>query len=396
MRIALYSDCDSRGGVLSYTLSLSAELRKRGAKVTVLTHKPQNSVSAAIVAELKESADRVLVLPPESNLAADTSNFSGVLTAEDPDVFVPNYRLLPYAAAAACSRRTAIRSVGICHNDHPSYYALLQRYECCMSRFVCASARTSAQLGERIPWRTRDIVTIPHGVQTSGQPSPTFDGGVLRLIYHGRLEEEQKRISLLLEIARRLSASQVPFHLTLIGDGSELSTCQAAADEPVLRGRVSIYPSQDWAKLAPHLVSSHVAVLTSDYEGFCLSLAEGMGAGLPAVAFRCGGVIEQFLINDETGFLVDSGNIDAFVGAIARLQAEPALWARLSANACRTIRSDYTWSSAVKAYLDLFEDMLRDPARRRWPLGRPTWVTPEGRTFRSFIDRAGMDAGLWR
>jgi glycosyltransferase involved in cell wall biosynthesis len=349
-----------------------------------------------IVEELRDCADRVVTLPPESEIGRDAQILSNALRASDADVFIPNYRVLPHAAAALCSRQISTRTIGICHNDHVSSYELLQRYESCLSRLVCASNATSKQLMSRIPWRAPDVVTIPHGVRVSRQPCVPFAGGELRLIYHGRLIEEQKRISLLVEIARKLSARQIPFHLTLVGDGPAALECRRAAQEGPLRGRLSIYASESWESLSQRLVSSHVAVLTSEYEGFCLSLAEGIGSGLPAVAFECGDVIEQFLIHESTGLLVKSGAIDDFVSAIAGLQTDAALWSRLSANARDLICRNFSWSSIVRKYVNLFEDVLRDPVKRRWPLLRPAWLGTSGRTMRSVIERIGKEAWVWR
>ena len=396
MRVAIYSDCDSRGGVLVYTLTLSKALRDRGAHVTILTHEPPDSFSKAIVDDMVNCASNVERLPPESHSAIDAQLLSAAILQSHADVYVPNYRLTPYAAAALCSRRGLIRAIGVCHNDHPSYYDLLKRFESCLTRMVCANAKTSNQISSRLPWRASDVVTIPHGVRIPEQPCRPFTGGELRLIYHGRLIEEQKRISLILEVARRLGAQQVSFHLTIIGDGPAKAKCLLAAEKPMLRERISILDSQDWPTLSSHLINSHVAVLTSEYEGFGLSIAEAMGAGLPAVAFQCGGVIEEFLTHEHTGLLLAPGDVDNFAMAIARLQANPILWSKLSFNARALIIREYSWSAAVTKYLDLLENTTRDPIRRRWSVGRPAWISPNGRTFRSAIERTGKIVKLWR
>lgn len=396
MRVSLYADCDAYGGVLTYTMGLSAALREAGAKVVIVTHEPYSPISDSLLTDFRQCADQVLTLPAESDTGRDAKILATALVEAGTDIFLPNYRMMPHAAAALCSRRTSIRSVGVCHNDHSSSYGLLQYYESCLSRMVCASTITSAQLKASLPWRDDEIVTIPHGVSIPGNRCSPFQGGELKLIYHGRLVEEQKRISLLLEVGRRLSRAAIPFHLTLVGDGSEAQECRRAAEEEVLRHRISIHGSQGWASLGPRLAASHVAVLTSDYEGFCLSLAEAMGSGLPAVAFQCGGVIEQFLVHESTGLLVESDDIDAFVAAIARLQSDATLWSHLSVNAYDRIRNNYSWSIAVTEYVKLFEEAMRDPVRRQWPLVRPTWIGAGGRSVRSIVERVGKEVRLWR
>lgn len=396
MHIAIYSDCDSRGGVLTYTLTLAAALRDAGANVTIVSHAPHDAFSAAILDEMTASATRVQTAPTESHTARDAERVADIVLRAKADIFIPNYRLMPYAAAALCSRRAAVKAIGICHNDHPSYYDLLQRFSGCLTRLVAASDKTAMELKARLPRRAADVATIPHGVRLAERVCRPYTGGELALIYHGRLVEEQKNISKLLEAARRLSAKQVPYRLTLIGDGSSGAACEAAAREPLLLGRVTVLGSSDWPALVMQLADSHVAVLTSDYEGFCLSLAEAMGAGVPAVAFQCGKVIEQFVVHGKTGLLVAPGDIDGLVAAIAGLQADPALWSELSNNARALITRDFSWQATVKHYLTLFEAALADPVQRRWPFGRPAWISPRGRTLPALVEKVGRKIRLWQ
>jgi glycosyltransferase involved in cell wall biosynthesis len=395
MHVAIYSDCDSRAGVLTYTLTLSAALCNVGVRVTIVTHEPQNASAASIVEEMRVSADRVELLPPETHTVLDSKRLADVVLASGADLYIPNYREMPHAAGALCSQRGSVKVIGVCHNDHWSSYKLLERFERCLSRFVCACEKTESVLRGRLPKRDADIACIPHGVRISEQACEPFTGGVLRLVYHGRLVEEQKRLSTLLAIAHRLCSSQVPFELAIIGDGPARDECILAAEDPSLRRHVKVIGGLDWEGISGYLANSHVTVLTSEYEGFCLSVAEGMGAGLPAVAFRCGDVIEQFVAHGQTGLVATPGSIDEFVDAIRNLQGNPGLWRELSRNGRRLINEKFSWSAAAMNYVKLFECAVAEPTRRKWPRGRPAWIPPEGRSLRSAVERIGKVAGLW-
>lgn len=395
MHIALYSDCDSRGGVLSYTLNLAGALRAAGMRVSLFSHRPHDAASRSIVEEMEASCSTMVLLPPESHSAADASALAREISDSGADVFIPNYRQMPHAAAALGSRHEAFRSIGVCHNDHSSSYELLARFEGCLSKLICASPITAEALRARLPKRAADIETVPHGVKMAAETCKPYLGGVLRLIYHGRLVEEQKRVSLLLEVARRLVDQGIPFHLTLIGDGSEAASYRSMADAAPLAGHVTVLSGQPWASLSSYLVRSHIAVLASDYEGFCFSLAEGMGAGLPAVAFRGTGVIEQFVVQEQTGLLIESDSVVDFAAAIIRLQRDPSLWQRLANNTRPFIAERFSWPRAAESYIQVFEAALRDPDPKRWPIGRPAWVSPGRRTLRSVVERIGKEVGLW-
>ena len=160
MRVALYVDDKNYGGVLTYTVNMSSALRSAGAGVVIFTHEPDGPASEAIVSELEMCSDVCFKLPLETKVGHDARLLWRAIEESAAHIFIPNYRMMPYAAAACCSRHTRVRSVGICHNDHPSAYDLLQHYERCLSRFVCASDVTTTGLGARIPWRSSDIATI--------------------------------------------------------------------------------------------------------------------------------------------------------------------------------------------------------------------------------------------
>jgi hypothetical protein len=89
-------------------------------------------------------------------------------------------------------------------------------------------------------------------------------------------------------------------------------------------------------------------------------------AGLAAFAFRCGKVVEQFVVHGKTGLLAPPGGINGFVASIARLQSDPVLWSELYSDACNLISIGFLGKATVKKYLILFEQALSDQARILW------------------------------
>ncbi len=76
------------------------------------------------------------------------------------------------------------------------------------------------------------------------------------------------------------------------------------------------------------------------------SVMEAMAAGKPVVAYRTGGVPEM-VVDGETGFLVESGDVEGLAREIARLAGDSALCQRLGAAAGRRARSDFSFESHV-------------------------------------------------
>ncbi len=395
MHIAIYNDCDSRGGVLTYTLTLSVELVRQGVDVTIVTHEPNSDFSRYIVRDMESSASRVKYLPVNNDTLDNAKMFAQLLLKISPDIFIPNYRQISHVAAAMISRISDIKNLGICHNNHKSSYDQKIHYQSIYSKIVCASNITANYLQNLLPARTEDIIYIPHGVRIVDIPCEKFTGGKIKLIYFGRLIEEQKRISELLKIADRLHKDSVPFKLTLIGDGINIDQYNNFIKQNILDEHVEIIESRPWNELAAFLQNSHIVVSTSEYEGFCLSLAEGMGASLPAVAYNCGEILGQFLINSETGFLIDKNSRQDFVDKIKIIQNDPILWERLSNSARKKISAEFSWSVIIRKYLNLFDIIVNENRKLRWPTGRPIWVPPGGRTIESIIERLGKTIKIW-
>jgi len=320
---------------------------------------------------------------------------ANVLKERAFDLFVPNYRETTYAACASGLASTQTKVVGICHNDHESYYRLLERYSEVIEAFVAPTQKVSRELQRLLPARAGDMRWIPHGIAAASEPVADYHGGPIQLIYHGRLMEEQKATSQLIALAAALRTRGVPFQLTLLGDVADETNYAALVSERGLGGQIVLHPSVGPAELHAILAQHHVAVLSSQYEGFCLSLAEAMSQGLVGVAMQCGGVIEEYLRDNANGFLVPWGDVDAMAERIERLARDRALWRQLSRAAADTIRQSYSLDSFGDRYAELLCELAGRDTLRRWPRWRPVVIDPEQQRVEAAVDLAGRALGIW-
>ncbi len=394
-RVAVFCDCQNRGGVFTYTCRLGRELRRRGMRVELFTWQPRTGGAEDVLEELRAAADDVCVLDGDRPPAALIAALGQALVRRGVRLFVPNYRGLTYAACAAVSRAHDLKVVGVCHSDDASSYGLLRHYRGIIHGYACPSQKTFATLRRLLPDRTADVRLVPHGVPVPDQPAPAYAGGPLHLVYHGRLEEEPKNVSALIHLARLLRDRGVPAVLRLVGSGSWADRYRALAAEFGLGERVVFIGECGWEQLAGVFQKSHLAVLSSRFEGFCLSLAEAMAAGLPAVAFACGGVIEEYLRDGTNGFLVPFGDVAAMTDRAACFYQNPTRWAEFSAAARGAIRQRYSLDAFGERYLTFFGEVARSPQRLRWPRLRPSYLTPGRGGMRAVVERVGQLVGAW-
>ena len=93
-------------------------------------------------------------------------------------------------------------------------------------------------------------------------------------------------------------------------------------------------------------------------EGFGLPPVEAMAAGAPVVASRSGAVADT-VVDGETGFLVDKGDIPALAAAMSRLLADQDLRARMGAAGRRRALDRFTWSHAADRAMELYDTARR-------------------------------------
>ncbi len=147
------------------------------------------------------------------------------------------------------------------------------------------------------------------------------------IIYLGRLSYADKRVDNLLRVFALVTEKHKDWILKIIGDGPELSNLQQLAyDLDLTRVEFCGYsrnPSQ-------YLATASILCLTSEVEGWPMSLVEAMQHGVAPIAYGCSaGVCE--LLGDGRGVLVPTGDIDGYATSLSELMDSPKLRNRILA-----------------------------------------------------------------
>lgn len=368
MSITLAIFSDFTGGVAVYSMRLAKALNKLDYKIFVISYDPVNPTEEQFKTDLQSCGVQVVCLKRNSDSGG--VDLAEMLRRISPDIFIPNYRRQIYHATAKFLKHSDIRVLGICHNDHKSYYSLLEYYSPMISAFICPSRKTCDSLSNCVPKRVNDIYCIPHGVPVCDRNVVPFQVGPINLVYHGRLDEEQKYISQMLLVAQELKKRDVKFNLKLIGDGPSRQNYEDFVKINQLSGQVIFLGHLGWDLLQEELLNSHVALLTSKYEGYCYGLAEAMGMGLPAITFETGGVVEEYVMDGENGYVVPWGNINSYVDKVCQLHDNATLWSVFSKAAKTKMESEYSIELWSERMAELINYCGREKARH-WPLLRP-------------------------
>src|ERR1043166_2584383 len=233
-------------------------------------------------------------------------------------------------------------------------------------RIVAISERVRAQLKEHYNVADERIVTIPNGINLS-----RFDPANARSRSEARASfgipqdvplvlfvGSQFRLKGLEFAIRALAEMKTRAFLLVVG-GDHNATFKRLAEQLNVSDRVifagarsdlpAIYPAAD------------AFVLPTLYETFALVCLEAMASGLPVLASPVGG-IEDYLVDGVNGFHVqrDAQNIALRLDQVLN---DPTLHARLRENGLATAQN-YSWEKIAKQYLNLFNELLAERARR--------------------------------
>jgi glycosyltransferase involved in cell wall biosynthesis len=129
-----------------------------------------------------------------------------------------------------------------------------------------------------------------------------------------------KNHRLFLQAAQVVAEAVPQARFLVVGDGELREELEAYARDLGLNGRVLF---TGWRRDLPRLYADlDVVALTSINEGTPVSLIEAMAAGVPVVATAVGGV-PDVVVEGETGYLVEGGDVKRLAGAIVELLRNP-------------------------------------------------------------------------
>jgi glycosyltransferase involved in cell wall biosynthesis len=170
----------------------------------------------------------------------------------------------------------------------------------------------------------------------------------------------QKNHALLLKAFAQGPASDPNAHLVLVGDGVLREQLQEQAKDLGLLGQVHFLGLR--TDIPDVLGAMDVFALSSDWEGNPLSVMEAMASGLPIVSTAAGGVPDLFA-SGKQGLIVQPGDVQGFSDAMAWLLRNYEARQYFGMAAARRARENFDVSMMVRAYEELYDDLVHHSSR---------------------------------
>lgn len=276
-----------------------------------------------------------------------------------PCIYLPGYDRDFSCVCPTLSDHVCI--VGILHSDEPYHYEHLERLGRYWNRIICVSPQISDRATRIAPDLASRISTIPYGIPLGPQVEKVaMPDAPLKIVYSGRLIEYQKRVLDLPKIVKGLVNTNVPFVLTIVGDGPERSLMTELMSHEIERGFVRFLGTIPNEILLENLTHQDVIILTSEFEGLPITLLEAMSKGCIPVVSDIRSGVPNLVKDGVNGFCIKVGEIKQFVRQLSRLQQDIHLRNSMSAQSRESIvRGGYNIQDIAARYHLLFDEVIQ-------------------------------------
>jgi glycosyltransferase involved in cell wall biosynthesis len=270
-----------------------------------------------------------------------------------------NIFALPGAAAAGVPVRIGSRR-GL-NPDRTAGQRRLQRLAYAAAHRIVANSEAAArQLREEgVP--SARVTVVPNGIDLSAYPHRTDRSSLRRVLMVAGLRRI-KGLDVLVAAAAKILARVPDARFVIAGEGPERESALLQVRHLGIENSFEFLGHRD--DVPALLAEADLFVLPSRSEAFPNAVIEAMAAGLPVVATHVGGIAE-LVQHERTGVLVPSEDPEALAAAVMKLMARPDRANALGRTARQEIERQYSLSSMVARFEELYESELVARASRK-------------------------------
>jgi len=195
------------------------------------------------------------------------------------------------------------------------------------------------------------VAVVPNAVPLPAAVHPGIPG---RILFLGRLEPAKGTAELLDAVAAL--APRFPQLCLVLGCSGDLAGFRQAAAARGIAGCIDLPGWLDATARDAELARASVFCLPSHAEGLPMAVLEAMAAGKAVVASSVGGIPE--LVQDGVnGLLVPPHDAAALAAALERLLGNDSLRGQLSAQARRTVETQYSTQAVCGKLAAIYNDL---------------------------------------
>lgn len=358
MKVGLFTYGMLGGGMENMLLNLAYFLKEQKLDVTIIS----TEVEGAWFSKIEDIGVKpYFVKGLESNSpVSHVEHIAEYINSERYDViFINNAR---FAQACIPMLINNIKIIPIVHNNDQLTYDLNIHYSSYCHAYVAISPLIYKELNKRIP--EEKLYLITNGINdeiVNIKVKRNFKPSTFKLLFVGRLFHEEKGVFLLPDILREAVEKYNNIFLDIIGSGSDEERLREQFDTYGLMDKVKFWGMLPIEQVYEHMCDAHILLFPSFREGFGLVLAEAQIHGCIPIATNIPDVTDFIIDNEQNGYLVTSGNVDAFTQNIILLLEDHNLLRLMSERAQQKALAKFTLKEFGLKYLDLIKKIVNTP-----------------------------------
>lgn len=190
---------------------------------------------------------------------------------------------------------------------------------------------------------------IPNAIDIASLSSKINKKYEKQIIFVGRLSKE-KGINSLLQLSKILPHD---IHLLFVGVGPLENEIKNIAK---LYSNIEYLGYLPKEKVIPLIRGSFALIQPSLAEGISTTVLEAMACKIPVIAYDVGGN-KELIMNNQNGFLINSGSVNELKNKIIQLSEDKNLVNKFGQKSSELIKN-FQWSNIGKKYLQLYESLL--------------------------------------
>ena len=179
------------------------------------------------------------------------------------------------------------------------------------------------------------------------------------IIYMGRIDYNQKRVYRVIDTWSVLEKQFPDWQLTVVGDGPERKKLEQQVKDLGLQ-HVSF---EGFQSSIPYYERTSILILTSEYEGFPLVLAECMSFGVVPVVYGSYSAVYDIIKHKENGMIVQPQNgkfeVNEMAKQLAFVMENESKRNEMAQNAILTSKRDYSLDSIYRSWEKVFDKLMQ-------------------------------------
>lgn len=179
------------------------------------------------------------------------------------------------------------------------------------------------------------------------------------IIYMGRIDYNQKRVYRVIDTWSVLEKQFPDWQLTVAGDGPERKKLEQQVKDLGLQ-HVSF---EGFQSSIPYYERASILILTSEYEGFPLVLAECMSFGVVPVVYGSYSAVYDIIKHKENGMIVQPQNgkfeVNEMAKQLAFVMENESKRNEMAQNAILTSKRDYSLESIYRSWEKVFDKLMQ-------------------------------------